>query len=77
MKKCLQCESLMEELVEWIEDCITSNGHYCKDGKYEGYYDSMASSSTMAAGERLVELGLWEKHPDGTGRRWFYRRRKS
>lgn len=38
-----------------------------------GWRDSMSNSDVLYAGNRLVELGLWERRPDGVGRRQFYR----
>lgn len=38
-----------------------------------GWYDSCAESSLMGLGDELVEAGVFEKHPNGYGRRWFYR----
>lgn len=31
----------------------------------------------VEAGDRLVELGIYESHPDGRGRRQFYRRKEA
>jgi hypothetical protein len=66
---------LEKELVEWLEDYMYAKGNLESSGKFKGYIDTMALSSVMDAGDRLVELGLWEKHPDGVGRRWWYRRK--
>ena len=47
----------------WLED----------DGDMTGWYDSCAISANVQTGDWLVEMGLWERHPDGFGRHWFYR----
>lgn len=38
-----------------------------------GYFDTMAISCWREVGDRLVDAGAWEIHPEGFGRRWFYR----
>jgi len=66
-------DALKAELAEALADIVCSDGSYEKDGPKKGYYDSMALSHVCAAGDRLVELGLWKRHPGGYGRRWWYR----
>lgn len=44
-----------------------------KDSTFDGYFDTMAISANCDLGDWLVEAGLWERHPDGHGRRQFYR----
>ncbi len=44
------------------------------EGKLKGWWDSCARREACDAGDKLVELGLWEIHPTaGYGRRQFYR----
>lgn len=64
---------LQVEGIELIEEAFQLIA--CKDtaGPREGWYDSMARRDAVDYGNRLVELGLWERHPDGYGRRWWYR----
>lgn len=62
-------DELKEELQEWICDYFYSNAHKTEDGTW----DTMALSGVRDAGDRLVEMGLLERLPNGHGRRWFYR----
>lgn len=65
---------LTSELIQSLADVVTQCGYYVPQSeKYGGWYDTQALKYVMEAGDRLVELGVWEKHPEGTGRRWFYR----
>lgn len=59
---------LLEELAIVLNEIICNVGHYD-----DGWWDTLAMSSAMEAGDRLVELGLWERKPGGHGRRQFYR----
>jgi len=43
------------------------------DGDMKGWWDSCALSHVQEAADHLVALGKLERHPDGVGRRWFYR----
>lgn len=70
-------DRLREELIEWILDYFHTNAHEEKDGPMAGWWDTMAMSSVLNAGDKLVELGLYERHPDGVGRRWFFRSKKA
>lgn len=64
---------LREKLIDALEDIAAGQGMYIKEGDKAGWYDTMALSHVRDAGDELVEMGLWERHPDGYGRRWFYR----
>ncbi len=64
---------LRDELTECYAETISNEGYLVDSGCMKGWYDSMAKGNVKYAGDRLVDLGLWERHPDGTGRRWFYR----
>jgi hypothetical protein len=64
-----ECESLEELLVEGF--CQIA--HLEKDGPRAGWWDTMALSAARNVGDQLVKLGKWERHPDGYGRRWWYR----
>jgi len=65
-----QLRSLMLEL---SGDMVVERGAYIEDGDLAGYYDTCALSSVKVAGELLVELAGWKRHPRGCGRRWFYK----
>jgi len=65
-----QVKELREELVEWLDQSFRQIAHHERE---TGWWDSMALSTAKGLGDRLVELGKWERHPDGVGRRWFYR----
>jgi len=63
----------MSDLEELLEGVMYQFCCRIDDGELAGWYDSNALSVTCDVGDKLVELGLWERHPDGYGRRWFYR----
>ena len=60
---------LQTEAAEEVEDRFRCDAMLIKDGDRAGWWDTMALSHVMEAGDRLVELGEWERHPDGYGRR--------
>jgi len=64
---------LLEEMVEHLDCIMRSEGILETQGKREGWWDTGALSHVKDAGDRLVELGKWERHPNGYGRRWWYR----
>ena len=66
-------EASDEVIEEMCEDVMTSRGMFCREGEFCGWYDTCALSDVRDAGDRLVALGKWERHPDGYGRRWWYR----
>jgi NTP pyrophosphatase (non-canonical NTP hydrolase) len=68
-----EIERLKAELAEVLAEVMSFAGSYRHDGDMAGWYDTNAIGTAVEAGDRLVELGLWERHPDGYGRRWFYR----
>lgn len=68
-----ELEASQAELKEWVWCAFTSSAHYDSE---TGLWDSMALSHTRDAGDKLVELGVLERLPDGFGRRWFYREKK-
>ena len=67
------------ELVEFLDGAMRQEAFHITHSDsgaridVKGWWDSMANSNVCNMGDRLVELGLWERHPDGYGRRWFYR----
>lgn len=63
----------MAGLYDLLEEAMVELCAFTKDGKYAGYYDDLAHRTTLEIGDALVEAGRWERHPDGCGRRWFYR----
>lgn len=78
--ECLDCcdntnevGQLRRELAELLEEAFREIATEIPDGPMAGWWDSNARSTACAYGDRLVELGLWERHPDGYGRRQFYR----
>lgn len=75
---CPQCllvevERLRAELTEFLEDGFQQMAAKINEGDHAGWWDTCALTTCMEFGDRLVELGGWERHPDGYGRRWFYR----
>ena len=66
------------ELSELLNESFRALAFYIdpksKDAsKLGGWWDSQARGDVCDLGDRLVELGLWERHPDGYGRAQFYR----
>lgn len=59
--------------VESWEAMVRCEGVHVTEGKRAGWWDTCALSHVQSAADELVKLGLWERHPDGYGRRWFYR----
>lgn len=66
-------ERLREELADTKEDAFYEAALKVPVGDLAGWWDTTARSSVMELGEELVQLGRLERHPHGTGRRWFYR----
>lgn len=66
---------LRAELAEVYDGVVRQDGFLMsgEGGTWDGWWDSMGLSHVCDAGDRLVELGRWERHPDGVGRRQFYR----
>jgi len=65
---------LKSELVELLEECINEIGCRGKDDRV-GWTFSMGRRTVCDAGDRLVEMGLWERHPRGVGKTQWYRRK--
>lgn len=68
-----EVQFLQAEVIEMLEEAFRLIAHKETEGSREGWYDSMAHTEAKLCGDRLVELGLWERHPEGYGRRWWYR----
>ena len=67
-------QELEEEVAEHLAMIVSSEGYYCREGLHmSGWYDSQAMRDVVYAGDRLVAMGRWERHPNGVGRRQFYR----
>lgn len=66
---------LTAELAETWETIVYSEGILIHDGDKAGWYDSCANSDVCLAGDSLVNAGLWERRPNGVGRRQFYRKK--
>ena len=62
------------EIAELTEECFQVLAFLVPKGEMNGWWDTCALTSAKNYGDRLVEFGLYERHPDGVGRRWFYRR---
>jgi len=72
--KAAEADELRKEVVELLNGIVLQHGGLVADGsEFDGWHDAMALGGVNYAGSRLVELGLWEKHPGGKGRRQFYR----
>lgn len=66
-------ERLRGELLKVLNAAMREGAPYITTGDRQGWWDSEARRSICDIGDRLVELGIWERHPDGYGGRWFYR----
>lgn len=66
---------LKEESVELHEMILLAEGFHIRDGEMAGWIDSCCMTDAVLSGERLVELGIYERHPNRAGRRSFYRRK--
>jgi hypothetical protein len=74
-----EVQYLREELTEMYVDILVNVGSLIHDPDHEanGWYCSNAMRDPIYAGDKLVELGLWEKHPTaGHGRVQYYRPKK-
>jgi len=69
----VEIERLRVELADLLDEAFRQVAFHEKSGSREGWWDTMALTHAMDCGDRLVESGLWERHPDGYGRRWWYR----
>ena len=70
-----EIERLQARVQELLEDQMLEICYLCSDtdDAHAGWYDTMGRRTACEAAEELVALGLWERHPDGSGRRRFYR----
>ena len=64
---------LRAELVEWLDIAMRTQGFKEPTGRRKGWWYTVAPSHGPIIGDRHVELGKWERHPDGPGRRQWYR----
>ena len=72
----IENDALREDLIGALEEYLLDRGFRETEGKLEGWIDSMACSGVRSAGDYLVKLGVYERHPEGHGRRWWYRKIK-
>ena len=70
-----EIERLREEAVELHETILLAEGFMVRDGEMAGWIDSCCMTDVVISGDRLVELGIYERHPNRAGRRSFYRRK--
>lgn len=68
-----QITELQSDRIEDLENAFRQIAHRVTSSTMAGWWDTMALSTAKGMGEQLVAAGLWERHPDGCGRRWFYR----
>lgn len=64
---------LRVELIGLLTDLIQLTSCQYAVGDYVGWWDTRHRPSARAAGERLVELGAWERHPQG---QWYRPKRE-
>ena len=72
---CEEVKRLESELAEMAEQAFYQIASFWKgdDPQFGGWWDTVALSTARDLGDRLVGLGVFEKHPDGAGRRQFYK----
>jgi hypothetical protein len=69
-----EVERLRAEIIPLLRTIVICGGYPEPEGSSRaGWYGAMALSHVRDAGDRLVELGVWERHPDGAGRMQWYR----
>jgi hypothetical protein len=63
------------DYLDLIADAFCQTAHFIRDegSEFNGWYDTGCISTARDLGDCLVEAGLFERHPEGLGRRWFYR----
>lgn len=66
-------DELKRQLLDEQQDHFFDRAWQVRDREKAGWWDSMGLSSLCSLGDVLVEAGRLERHPDGYGRRWFYR----
>lgn len=69
-----EIKTLRAELASHLEIILQCEGSL-STALRPGWWDSMCNSCAVEAGDRLVELGLYERHAGGVGRRQFYRKK--
>lgn len=68
----LEIVRLRDDLVEALEAAFCVITHEETSGRFVGWWGT-CTTTAVSCGDRLVKLGLWERHPDGVGRMWWYR----
>ncbi len=56
---------LRAELIGVLTEVVELGGYQHIGGEYDGWWSCRCRPRVKAAGERLVELGAWERHPQG------------
>ncbi len=69
----IELRLVVQGLYDLLEDAMVDLCLLNLHGKYAGYYDTCSNSTACRIGDALAQAGFWERHPDGYGRRWFYR----
>ena len=67
---------LEQKLTEYFRFRHDHRALFVDEGRRRGWYDSCARTTAVDVGDQLVELGVFERAPDGYGRRQFYRRKQ-
>lgn len=73
-----QVAELREELIDILDSamrqgCALIGEHDHLNSDRWGWYDTCCLSTWQQIGERLVELGAWEEHPDFIGQSSYFR----
>jgi hypothetical protein len=63
-----EIERLRAEIIPLLKTIVICGGYLEPEGSSRaGWYGAMTLSHVRDAGDRLVELGVWERHPASSG----------
>jgi hypothetical protein len=68
-----EVKRLQVALLDAKQEIFLALAQQVRDGPRAGRWDTLCMSGACVAGDALVKAGRFERHPDGYGRRWFYR----
>ena len=60
-------------IVSFLDCAMRDAATLLKEGDKAGWWDTNGLTPLCEIGDKLVDFGKWEIHPDGYGRRQFYR----
>jgi len=68
-----EVERLRAELKEYLEMAFCSMAKLCKGGEHKDWWSTRGLGDVRRMGDRLVDMGIFERHPDGQLRCQWYR----